>query len=247
MTVFRHDMAFARDHLDQLLDEALGPSGPTSVVLMTRDGRPRASIDSVSDASAYAGRATVDVEMAAEHLDALIDQMWDADVPAFLITRDGVLCARLWPTTPAYFEEIVVTSTLVGSVDLARGGPTISADEIRRLYGLPPDVPPRRLWLDDVRPQPDASWTWERTAPEAIELLSGHPIEEVSLDHDLGDEPDVGTGYDVACWIEREAFTGRLGRIAWTVHSANPVGRERMTAALRSAERFWRQAEVEDD
>ncbi len=112
--------------------------------------------------------------------------------------------------------------------------------------GPPPAEPPRRLWLDDVRPPPDVSWTCARTAPEAIELLSGHPIEEVSLDHDLGDEPDVGTGYDVACWIEREAFAGRQGRITWAVHSANPVGGARMTAALRSADRFWRDPEAED-
>lgn len=94
------------------------------------------------------------------------------------------------------------------------------------------------LWLDDVRPAP-GGWAHVRTAPEAIAAISAGGVVAISLDHDLGDEEGVGTGYDVAVWIENGAATGTLARLIWTVHSANPVGRARMTAALVSADRFW--------
>jgi hypothetical protein len=68
--------------------------------------------------------------------------------------------------------------------------------------------------------------------------LSSGEVNEVSLDHDLGDAA-AGTGYDVACFIEARAFDGTLPRIAWQVHSANPVGADRMVLALRQADAFW--------
>ena len=36
---------------------------------------------------------------------------------------------------------------------------------------------------------------------EAIALLESGAVEELSLDHDLGDD-ERGTGYDVVLWIE---------------------------------------------
>lgn len=95
-----------------------------------------------------------------------------------------------------------------------------------------------RLWLDDLRPAPDG-WTHARTAAEAMALLAHGDVEEVSLDHDLGPE-EAGPGYAVAAWIEEAAAFGRIPPLRWSVHSANPVGRERMAAALESAERWWR-------
>lgn len=98
-----------------------------------------------------------------------------------------------------------------------------------------------RLYLDDERPTPDG-WTRAYTAREAIERIAAGGVVEISLDHDLGDD-DAGTGYTVALWIEEAAAFGRLGRIEWSVHSGNPVGRVRMEAALNSAERWWRERE----
>jgi hypothetical protein len=98
-----------------------------------------------------------------------------------------------------------------------------------------------KLWLDDLRPAPDG-WTWVTTAPAAIERLGAGGVLEVSLDHDLGEDPAAGSGYDVAMFIEEAAFHGRLGRVAWAIHSANPVGRQRMTRALENAERWWDRA-----
>jgi len=94
-----------------------------------------------------------------------------------------------------------------------------------------------RLYLDDERPTP-AGWTRAYTSAEAIALLAAGGVVEISLDHDLG-PPEAGTGYDVACWIEEKAAFGELKPLRWGVHSANPVGRERMEAALRGAERWW--------
>lgn len=94
-----------------------------------------------------------------------------------------------------------------------------------------------RLWLDDLRPAPPG-WVWIKTVSAALALLRRGLVAEVSLDHDLG-EDGGGTGYDVAAWIEEEAFHGRLRRVRWAVHSANPVGKERMEQALLAAEVFW--------
>ena len=98
-------------------------------------------------------------------------------------------------------------------------------------------MPQGKLFLDDVRDTPNG-WVRAFTAPEAIALLAAGGIDEISLDHDLG-EGEAGTGYDVAVWIEEQAALGQLAPIRWSIHSANPVGRARMEAALRSAERFW--------
>lgn len=95
-----------------------------------------------------------------------------------------------------------------------------------------------RLWLDDLRPPPDGSWTWVTSAWDAIDALERGVVGEVSLDHDLG-PPEAGTGHDVAEWIAAEAQHGRLRRLRWAIHSANPLGAERMRRALERADRAW--------
>jgi hypothetical protein len=94
-----------------------------------------------------------------------------------------------------------------------------------------------RVWLDDERTAPDG-WVHVKTAAEAIALLEEGGVVELSLDHDLGDDA-AGTGYDVATWLEEAAHGGRVAAVRWRVHSANPVGRERMERALSNADRFW--------
>lgn len=96
-----------------------------------------------------------------------------------------------------------------------------------------------KLWLDDERPVPDESWTLASTCEEAIELLKTGKVEEVSLDHDLGAAKE--TGYQVACFIEEAAARGTIPVIRrMAVHSANPVGRQRMKQALHGAYKIWR-------
>lgn len=95
-----------------------------------------------------------------------------------------------------------------------------------------------KLWLDDTRPAPKG-WLWVKTAPEAITQLQTHLFDEISLDHDLG-PIEAGTGYDVAVFIEENAYNKTLKLFKWSVHSANPVGVYRMECALYNADRYWK-------
>lgn len=96
-----------------------------------------------------------------------------------------------------------------------------------------------RLWLDDLRPMPEGYDRHVKTAKEAIEALLVWTVTHISFDHDLG-EPECGTGYDVASWIERQAFENtNVERVSWRIHSANPVGRRNIEAAMTSADRYW--------
>ena len=114
-----------------------------------------------------------------------------------------------------------------------------------------------KVWLDDVRPMPKGFDVHAKTAAEAITLLESGLVQFISLDHDLCEEhypvairemsgEDVGgndayplpaTGYDVACWIETAVRTGRIKMPGWSLHIANPPGRDRMRAAMQAAER----------
>ena len=97
-----------------------------------------------------------------------------------------------------------------------------------------------KVWLDDERSAP-AGWVHVRTPEEAIELLRGGDVEEISLDHDLG--LDVGererTGYDVLLWIEREVAAGRARPPGvMRVHTGNAGAVRRMEQAIESIRRL---------
>lgn len=80
-----------------------------------------------------------------------------------------------------------------------------------------------RVWLDDRRPAPPG-WVHVTTPEQAIELLRGGAVEELSLDHDLGLDvgPHERTGYDVLLWLEAEVEAGReVPPAVMTVHSGN--------------------------
>jgi len=62
-------------------------------------------------------------------------------------------------------------------------------------------------------------------------------IEEVSLDHDLGDDKR-GTGYDVLLWIEEAVATRGFVPPSLNVHSANSSAREKMEAAIKTINRI---------
>lgn len=76
------------------------------------------------------------------------------------------------------------------------------------------------------------------TAPEAIELLKTGKVTHLSLDHDLG-PAEAGTGYDVCLFVEQKVFEKSFDfknpfvPPVMTVHSANPVGRQRMEVAIK--------------
>ncbi len=94
-----------------------------------------------------------------------------------------------------------------------------------------------RVYLDDVRQEPDG-WTRAYTAPEAIALLEAGGVTEISLDHDLGDQPGVGDGYDVVRYLEEKVHTDESFILPTIhLHTANPVAWERMNAACRAIRR----------
>lgn len=95
-----------------------------------------------------------------------------------------------------------------------------------------------RLYLDDIRNAPP-NWTVAKTQEEAISYLETGRVQEISFDHDLGD--GNGSGYGVACHIEKMAARGEIAPIGWRIHSANPIGRSNIEAAMWSAERIWEQ------
>lgn len=100
-----------------------------------------------------------------------------------------------------------------------------------------------KLWLDDLRPMPEDFHIHVKNPRVAIALLKTGLISEISLDHDLNFQQYMGaqlheeTGYDVARWIEENAWN--IPRIRWNLHTANPVGEARMRTALEKADIIW--------
>jgi hypothetical protein len=91
------------------------------------------------------------------------------------------------------------------------------------------------VFLDDVRNAPSGAVLC-RTAGEALALIESGKVGTISLDHDLGTKL---TGYDVAKRIEEMVASGKIAMLRWQVHSANPVGRMNIEAAMWSAERLF--------
>ncbi|MBZ4396399.1 cyclic-phosphate processing receiver domain-containing protein [Myxococcus faecalis] len=96
-----------------------------------------------------------------------------------------------------------------------------------------------RVYLDDERPTPEG-WVAVRWPEEAIALLEGGQVVELSLDHDLGDD-EHGTGYDVLLWLEEAVATRGFVPPRVRVHSANSSARQKMELAIVRIERFARE------
>lgn len=87
-----------------------------------------------------------------------------------------------------------------------------------------------KVYLDDERETPEG---WKRVywPEEAIELLKSGQVEEISLDHDLGDD-EHGTGYDVVLWIEEQVLVHGFTPPKIKVHSANSSARQKMELGI---------------
>ncbi|KAF1696763.1 hypothetical protein CSC62_09325 [Pseudoxanthomonas jiangsuensis] len=93
-----------------------------------------------------------------------------------------------------------------------------------------------RVYLDDERPTPEG-WVRVYWPEEAVSLLEGGQVTEISLDHDLGDDRR-GTGYDVIAWIEEAVALRGFNPPVIRVHSANPSARDRMEAGIAAIARL---------
>lgn len=93
-----------------------------------------------------------------------------------------------------------------------------------------------KLFLDDIRNPPDGEdWIVVRNYEDCIAILNTGRVTDLSLDHDLGETKY--SGYDVATYIEFKVWTEGFYPPKITVHSANPVGRRNIEAAIKSIER----------
>jgi len=93
-----------------------------------------------------------------------------------------------------------------------------------------------KVYLDDERPTPEG---WHRVywPEEAIQLLESGTVEEISLDHDLGDDAH-GTGYDVILWIEEAVALRGFRPPKISIHSANSSAVDKMRAGIQAIERL---------
>ena len=105
------------------------------------------------------------------------------------------------------------------------------------------EVPFLTVWLDDVRPMPKDFDVHVKNAHDAIEILKKNRVRLISLDHDLGE--DAQTGYDVAKFIEKQAYEysidnkNGLKPIEIRVHSSNPAGVKNILMCIENAYDFW--------
>ncbi|MGR5543337.1 cyclic-phosphate processing receiver domain-containing protein, partial [Vibrio campbellii] len=76
-------------------------------------------------------------------------------------------------------------------------------------------------------------WVRTYTPKETIKLLRSNKVEVLSLDHDLGDDEGIGTGYDVLLWLEENVyFHGFVPPNVIVVHSSNISAVDKMKAAI---------------
>ena len=87
-----------------------------------------------------------------------------------------------------------------------------------------------KVYLDDIRPAPEG-WVKVLWPDHVIALLKTGNVDEISLDHDLGNDL-FGTGYDVLLWIENEVVTNNFQPPIIRVHSANGPAYDKMTMAV---------------
>jgi hypothetical protein len=99
-----------------------------------------------------------------------------------------------------------------------------------------------RVFLDDERPCPDG-WVRVHWPEEAISLLETGQVDELSLDHDLGDD-ERGTGYDVVLWVEEAVALRGFRPPKMFVHSANSSARQKMEAGIAAIDRLARERDL---
>lgn len=134
---------------------------------------------------------------------------------------------------------------LIESVQVVRNRWVISLPRLRdslerelQLRIAASTKPRVKVFLDDERLAPHG-WVQVRWPDEAIALLKSGSVDEISLDHDLGNDSH-GTGYDVIVWIEEAVALTDFNPPKITVHSANPSATERMKAGITAIENLVR-------
>lgn len=100
-----------------------------------------------------------------------------------------------------------------------------------------PEWKPLKIYLDDKRSTPDgyvrAFWP-----SQVITLIEEFKTEEISLDHDLGDD-ETGTGNDVVLYIEEKIYFNK----GWDLpvlktHTDNSSARDKMRKGIEQIKKI---------
>jgi hypothetical protein len=103
-----------------------------------------------------------------------------------------------------------------------------------------------KVYLDDCRETPEG-WFRVVRSEEVLAMLKRNWVEELSLDHDLGDFAFDHTSNNVVehngswlCLRILEALhDGEITHLPkWTIHSANPIGAARMKELLIKCDEY---------
>ena len=96
-----------------------------------------------------------------------------------------------------------------------------------------------KLYLDDIR-IPSKEWILVKTATDCINYLKSWKIDNLSLDHDLGEnEKEVGNGYQVLLWIENQVYiNNNYFPPKIVIHSSNSSAKIKMEQAIKSIEKI---------
>lgn len=96
-----------------------------------------------------------------------------------------------------------------------------------------------KIYLDDVRDIPNG-YAGARTYEAFQSLIErciecGEVIEEISFDHDLGDETEY-SGFDALKWVisQEEERRINLSNTSIVFHTANPIGFANMTSLWKT-------------
>ena len=97
-----------------------------------------------------------------------------------------------------------------------------------------------KVWIDDIREKPDDHNIRMMSVNEVINFLMFYKYDEdkrllLDLDHDAGDFRANGGDYiKILDWIESTGYLkDNPHKIIFSIHSANPVGRENMMRIIR--------------
>lgn len=102
-----------------------------------------------------------------------------------------------------------------------------------------------KLWIDDIRPAPDESWTIARTVTSAINFIHRYrkELEVVSFDHDISYQIQVGELSRPYPSPETFVPAAQFLAVAYShtefkerpkvhIHTANPVGKDALVDTL---------------
>jgi hypothetical protein len=95
-----------------------------------------------------------------------------------------------------------------------------------------------KVYLDDERNTPDG-WFRVYEPHQAIGILESGNVTHISLDHDLGDDEGIGTGYDVILWIEEQVALSNFVPPRILVHSANPSAQKKMKLGVEQIRKLY--------